>query len=131
MNSENVRWVLRADGAFNFIAGLILISYVPALYQLIGWPTDSNTPVYPQVLGAATVGLALVVWWAANHPEQSRDSIFASVITKTLVGIIILYHIFVNGVTTPNIAILLVAVVLQVLFVIGEGSYVLLSQRNA
>jgi hypothetical protein len=54
-----------------------LFFYRP-IVALIGWP-DTETPIYANGLGAALIGLSLAVWFAANHPEQSRDTILASI----------------------------------------------------
>jgi hypothetical protein len=127
MNRTNVVWVLRADGIFNFLAGLALVIGYTPLITLIGWPL-TDTPIYANVLGAATMGLALVVWFAAYHPPQSRDSILATVLTKSLVGAIILYWVFVARIALPSPWLLPAAVGVQVLFVIGEGLYFLLER---
>lgn len=75
MSRSSVAWVLRADGAFNFLAGLVLLLFYRPVVALIGWP-NTETPIYANVLGAALIGLSLAVWFAANHPELSRDIIF-------------------------------------------------------
>ncbi len=90
MNETNVRWVLRADGAFNLLAGLVCLFFYRPAVTLIGWP-DTETPIYANVLGAALIGLSLAVWFAADHPEQSRDTILAGIVAKCLAGVIIVY----------------------------------------
>jgi hypothetical protein len=95
---------------------------------LIGWP-DTDVPIYANVLGAALIGLSLAVLFAANHPERSRDTILASMVTKVLAGVIIIYWVFLAGIELPSPWLLPAAVVAQVLFVLGEAAY-LLSRPN-
>ena len=129
MNRANVAWVLRADGAFNFLAGLVLLFFYRPLVALIGWP-DTETPIYANVLGAALIGLSLVVWFAANHPEQSRGAILASIVAKVLAGVIILYWVFIARIELPSPWLLPSAVGVQVLFVLGEASYLYSSRHR-
>jgi hypothetical protein len=60
VSDTDVAWVLRADGAFNFIAGLVALFFYMPIVALIGWP-DTETPIYANVLGAALIGLSLAV----------------------------------------------------------------------
>jgi hypothetical protein len=52
MNRNNFAWVLRADGLFNLIAGLVLLTFYRPVVALIGWP-NTPLPIYASVLGAA------------------------------------------------------------------------------
>jgi hypothetical protein len=52
MSDNQVKWILRADAIFNFIAGVALQFYIDPLLQLLGW-TDTEIRVYPIVLGSA------------------------------------------------------------------------------
>jgi hypothetical protein len=122
MSRSSVAWVLRTDGAFNFLAGLVLLLFYRPVVTLIGWP-DTDTPIYANVLGAALIGLSLAVWFAANHPEQSRDTILASVVAKGLAGVIILYWVFIARIELPSAWLLPAAVGIQVLFALGEAVY--------
>ncbi len=88
------------------------------------WP-DTKTPIYANVLGAALIGLSLAVLFAANHPESSRDTILASIVAKVLAGVVIVYWVFLAGIELPSPWLLPAAVVVQVLFVLGEAAYVL------
>ncbi len=124
MNRTDVAWVLRADGTFNLLAGLILLFFYRPIVELIGWP-DTDTPIYANVLGAALIGLSLAVWFAANHPEESRDTILAGIVAKGLAGVLIVYWVFVAGIELPSPWLLPAAVVVQVLFVLGETAYLL------
>ncbi|HEX6385064.1 MAG TPA: hypothetical protein VF177_10370 [Anaerolineae bacterium] len=85
--------------------------------------------MYAKVLGSALIGLALAVWLAAGHPQQSRDIILAGIVAKTLAGVTILYEIFVVGIDLPSPWLLPAAVGIQVLFVLGEAAYLVTSQR--
>jgi hypothetical protein len=124
MTRAGVAWVLRADGIFNLTAGLVcLLFYRPAV-ALIGWP-DTDVPIYANVLGAALIGLSLAVLFAANHPESSRDTILASLVAKVLAGVVIVYWVFLAGIELPSPWLLPAAVVVQVLFVLGEAAYIL------
>jgi hypothetical protein len=124
MRRAGVAWVLRADGVFNLIAGVVcLLFYRPAV-ALIGWP-DTDVPIYANVLGAALIGLSLAVLFAANHPESSRDTILASIVAKVLAGVIIVYWVFLAGIELPSPWLLPAAVVVQVLFVLGEAAYII------
>jgi hypothetical protein len=127
MNKTNVSRILRADAIFNLLAGLALQFYVRPLLTLIGWPT-ADVPVYAIVLGSALIGLSLAVWFAADHPEQSRDTILAGIIAKGLAGVSILYEIFITGISLPSPWLLPAAVGVQVLFVLGEAAYLLTSR---
>jgi hypothetical protein len=124
MTRAGVAWVLRADGVFNLIAGLVCLLFYRPVVALIGWP-DTDVPIYANVLGAALIGLSLAVLFAANHPESSRDTILASIVAKVLAGIIIVYWVFLAGVELPSPWLLPAAVVVQVLFVLGEAAYLL------
>jgi hypothetical protein len=117
-----VAWVLKADGAFNFLAGLVLLLFYRPVIALVGWP-DTDTPIYANVLGAALIGLSLAVWFVANHPEQSRDTILASIVAKGLTGVIILYWVFIARIELPSAWLLPAAVGVQALFALGEAAY--------
>jgi hypothetical protein len=124
MTRAGVAWVLRADGIFNLIAGLVcLLFYRPAV-TLIGWP-DTDVPIYANVLGAALIGLSLAILFAANHPESSRDTILASIVAKVLAGLVIIYWVLLAGIELPSPWLLPAAVVVQGLFVLGEAAYIL------
>ena len=122
MNRSSAAWVLRADGAFNFLASLALLLFYRPVIVLIGWP-DTDTPIYANVLGAALIGLSLAVWFVANHPEQSRDTILASIVAKGLTGVIILYWVFIARIEPPSAWLLPAAVGTRGLFVLGEAAY--------
>ena len=127
MNAMNVRWVLRADAVFNFLAGLASQFYLAPVLTLIGWPT-TDVRVYAMVLGSALIGLSTGVWLAANHPQQSRDAILAGIVAKTLAGVTILYEVFITGIDLPSPWLLPAAVLVQVLFVLGEVAYLFASR---
>lgn len=122
MRRENIARVLRADGVFNLIAGLVCLVFYRPIVALIGWP-DTGEPIYANVLGAALIGLSLAVLFAANHPDLSRDTILASIVAKALAGLVIVYQVFLAGIELPSPWLLPAAVVVQVLFVLGETTY--------
>lgn len=124
MTEKNVKLILRTDAAANFLFGLVLQLYLEPVLPLIGW-VGTDTPVYAMVLGSALIGLALAVWFAANHPGRSRDTILASIVAKTLAGVTILYTIFTGQLQLPSPWLLPTAVGVQVLFAIGEAAYLL------
>jgi hypothetical protein len=124
MNSTRVTWVLRADGLFNLAAGLVLLVFYRPAVALIGWP-DTQTPIYANVLGAALIGLSLIVLLVSRHPGQSRGIILSSVLTKALAGVAILYWVFVARIDLPSPWLLPAAVGVQVLFALGEAAYCL------
>ncbi len=97
---------------------------------LIGWP-DTETPIYANLLGTALIGLSLAAWFAANHPEQSRDTVLASVVAKVLAGMIVLSWVFLARIDLPSPWLLPAAVVVQVFFVLGEAAYLLFHTRRA
>ena len=129
MNRSNVAWILRADGLFNLLAGLALLTFYRPVVALIGWP-DTPMPIYANVLGAALIGLSLTVILVARHPEQSRGIILASVLTKALAGASILYWVLVAGIDLPSPWLLPAAVGVQVLFALGEAAYCLPSRTG-
>jgi hypothetical protein len=122
MNAERVALVLRVDGVFNLIAGLVLQLYFRPALALIGWP-ETETPIYAMVLGSALIGLSLAILWIAPKPQANRSTILASIIAKGLAGGTILYAAFVQQTFIPKPALLAAAVGAQVLFVIGEAWY--------
>lgn len=122
MNRTGVAWILRADGVFNLLAGLILLFFYRPVVELIGWP-DTGVTIYANVLGAALIGLSLAVLLAANDPDQSRGTILAGIVAKGLAGLVIVYQVFVVGIELPSPWLLPAAVVVQVLFVLGETAY--------
>ncbi|HLF27570.1 MAG TPA: hypothetical protein VJG32_14645 [Anaerolineae bacterium] len=126
MNETRVAWVLRADGVFNLLAGVVLQFYIKPLMALIGWP-ETETPIYATVLGSALIGLSLAVILAANHPEKLRTTIFAGIVAKGLAGVSILNALFILRTFIPSPALLLGAVGVQVVFVLGEAAYLLSS----
>ncbi len=130
MNRSSVARVLRAGGAFNFLASLVLLLFYRPVITLIGWP-HTDTPIYANVLGAALIGLSLTVWFAANHLEQSRETILASLIAKGLAAIIILYWVFIARIELPSAWLLHPAVSVQVLFALGEAAYLYSHLRYA
>ena len=101
MNRTNVAWILRADGVFNLLAGLVLLFFYRPVVALIGWP-DTGVTIYANVLGAALIGLSLAVLFAANHPERSRDTILAGIVAKGLAGVAIVYQVYVAGIELPS-----------------------------
>jgi hypothetical protein len=123
MSQNNVVWVLRADAIFNLIAGIVSLFYLSAVLAAIGWPDAGDGRIYASTLGGALIALSIGVWLASNHPDQSRDMIIAAVIAKTLAGVTILYYIFIIQTPLPTPWLLPAAVVVQVLFVLAEGSY--------
>lgn len=130
MRRSQVAWVLRADGIFNLLAGLVSLTFYGPVIALIGWP-DTDTPIYPNVMGAALIGLSLAVLFAAGHPERSRDTILATVVAKGLAGVVVLYWVFVAGIELPSPWLLPAAVGAQVLFVLGEAAYLLSGTQGA
>lgn len=60
MNEARVAWVLRVDGIFNLIAGVVLQSYIKPALAIIGWP-ETDVPIHATVLGSALIGLPAVV----------------------------------------------------------------------
>ena len=129
MNESRVAWVLRADGIFNVIAGLVLQFYVRSLLAIIGWP-ETDTPIYATVLGSALIGLSLAVIFAANRPQQHRTTILSSIIAKSLAGVSILNTVFILRTFVPSPVLLIAAVGAQVLFVLGEAAYLLSSRKS-
>jgi hypothetical protein len=125
MNRNNVVWVLRADAIFNLIAGVVSLFYLSPVLNAIGWPDTTDGRIYASTLGAALIGLSVGVWLASNHPEQARDMIIAAVISKTLAGVTILYYIYILNTPLPSPFLLPAAVVVQVLFVLGELTFLL------
>jgi hypothetical protein len=130
VRDTNLARVLRADGAFNFLAGLVTLFFYRPIVALIGWPY-TETPIYTNVLGTVLIGLSLAVWFAANHPEQSRDTVLASIVAKVLAGVIVLSWVFLARIDLLSPWLLPAAVVVQVLFVLGEAAYLLSHTRRA
>lgn len=122
MSESTVRWVMRADAAFNLFAGIMLQFYLSGLLQLLGWPA-AQTRVYALVLGSALIGLSLIVWVASRRPSRAREILIISIITHLLAGLSILYEIFIVGIDLPSPWLLPAAVGVQVLFVLGEAYY--------
>jgi len=129
ISRSNVTLILRVDAIFNGLAGLVLYFFYKPLIQLVLFP-DTNKPLYANVLGAALIGLALDVWFAANEPEKLRGPIVAGIITRLLVAPAILYWLFIGGIDLPPVWLGLLAVTAQVVLIAGEGLY-LYSTRGA
>jgi hypothetical protein len=130
MNDRNIKNVLRADGIFNGLAGLVLQFYIRPALEWIGWVDTTDGVIYAMVLGSALIGLSLAVWLASAHPQQSRGTILASAVAKGLAGVTILTHLFILGTDIPRPGLLLGAVGVQVLFVLGEAIYLLQSRHD-
>jgi hypothetical protein len=124
MSESTVRWVMRADAAFNMFAGIMLQFYLSGLLRLLGWPA-AETRVYALVLGSALIGLSLMVFVGSRHPSRAREILIISIITHLLAGLSILYEIYIVGIELPSPWLLPAAVGVQVLFVIGEAYYLL------
>lgn len=124
MSDSTVRWVMRADAAFNMFAGIMLQFYITGLLSLLGWP-PAETRVYALVLGSALIGLSLMVWVGSRRPSRAREILIISIVTHLLAGLSILYEIYVAGLELPSPWLLPAAVGVQVLFVIGEAYYLL------
>jgi hypothetical protein len=124
MSDSTVRWVMRADAAFNMFAGIMLQFYLSGLLHLLGWP-PAETRVYALVLGSALIGLSLMVFVASRRPSRAREILIISIITHLLAGLSILYEIYIVGIELPSPWLLPAAVGVQVLFVIGEAYYLL------
>lgn len=130
MSEAKVALVLWADGIFNLIAGVVLQFYILPIMAIIGWP-ETDVPIYSTVLGSALIGLSLAVIFAARHPHQYRTTIFAGIIAKTGAGVSILNAILILHIPLPQPVPLIAAVVIQVLFVLAEGLYLLSSGKAA
>lgn len=124
MRDSTVRWVMRADAAFNMFAGIMLQFYITGLLGLLGWP-PAETRVYALVLGSALIGLSLMVWVGSRRPSRAREILIISIITHLLAGLSILYEIYIAGLELPSPWLLPAAVGVQVIFVIGEAYYLL------
>jgi hypothetical protein len=124
MSDSTVRWVMRADAAFNMFAGIMLQFYLSDLLRLLGWPA-AETRVYALVLGSALIGLSLMVYVASRRPSRAREILIISIITHLLAGLSIFYEIYIVGIELPSPWLLPAAVGVQVLFVIGEAYYLL------
>jgi hypothetical protein len=124
MSESTVRWIMRADGAFNMFAGVMLQFYLSGLLRLLGWPA-AETRVYALVLGSALIGLSLMVFAASRRPSRAREILIISIITHLLAGLSILYEVFIVGIDLPSPWLLPAAVGIQVLFVLGEAYYLL------
>jgi hypothetical protein len=124
MSDPTVRWIMRADAAFNMFAGIMLQFYLSGLLRLLGWP-EAETRVYALVLGSALIGLSLMVFVASRRPSRARELLIISIITHLLAGLSILYEIYIVGIDLPSPWLLPAAVGVQVLFVIGEAYYLL------
>jgi hypothetical protein len=124
MSDSTVRWIMRADAAFNMFAGIMLQFYLSGLLRLLGWPA-AETRVYALVLGSALIGLSLMVFVASRRPSRARELLIISIITHLLAGLSILYEIYIVGIELPSPWLLPAAVGVQVLFVIGEACYLL------
>ncbi|HOU42580.1 MAG TPA: hypothetical protein PK829_15030 [Promineifilum sp.] len=131
MNENTVRWVMRADGIFNMLAGLLLQFNLTGILTALGWPPPApETRVYALVLGSALIGLSLTIWVASRRPSRAREALIISIITHLLAGLSILYEIFIAGIPLPSPWLLPAAVGVQVLFVLGQ-LYYLLTARPA
>ncbi len=71
MSVSNVRWVLRADAAFNMFAGIVLYFFQRPIIALLLLP-DTNKPIYANVLGAALIGLSLNAWLVSKTKSARR-----------------------------------------------------------
>jgi hypothetical protein len=129
MSDNQVKWILRADAIFNFIAGIALQFYIDPLLQLLGW-TDTEIRVYPIVLGSALIGLSLINWFVSYRPSELREFIWISVLTHSLAGVSILHQIYFAGLPLPSPWRLPAAVGVQVLFVLGQLLYLLRPQQE-
>lgn len=112
MSENSVRWVMRADAAFNMFAGIMLQFYLAGALLAL-------------VLGSALIGLSLMVWVGSRQPSRAREILIISIITHLLAGLSILYEIFIAGIDLPSPWLLPAAVGVQVLFVLGEAYYLL------
>jgi len=126
VSENNVRWVMRADAAFNLLAGLLLQLNLTGILTALGWPPPApESRVYAMVLGSALIGLSLMVLMASRQPSRAREILIISVITHLLAGLTILYEIFIVGIPLPSPWLLPAAVGVQILFVLGEALYLL------
>ncbi len=126
MSENSVRWVMRADAVFNLLAGLLLQLNLTGVLTALGWPPPApETRVYALVLGSALIGLSLTVWVASRRPSRARKALIISIITHLMAGLSILYEIFIVGIPLPSPWLLPAAVGIQVLFVLGQATYLL------
>lgn len=122
VSDSTVRWIMRADAAFNLFAGVMLQFYISGLLRLLGWPA-AETRVYALVLGSALIGLSLMVWVGSRRPSRAREILIISIVTHLLAGLSILYEVFIVGIDLPSPWLLPAAEGVQLLFVAGEAYY--------
>ena len=129
MSRQNVSLVLRADALFNLFAGVVLYIFQKPILALLLLP-DSDKPIYPQVLGAALIGLSLDAWFVSNNPDRYKPIMLAGIITRLLVAPVILYWLFIGGIDLPPIWLGVAAVAAQVLFILGEALYLYATRQE-
>lgn len=129
MNRDQVMWVLRVHAVVNLVAGVILYFFPRPLIAFLDWP-DTDKLLYPNLLGAAIIGLALNAWFASNHPERRRDVILVGVVTIALVAVVLLYWLLIAGIDKPPIWLGLTAVGLQGVLTAAEAVYLYTSRST-
>jgi hypothetical protein len=65
--------VLIADAVINFLLGLLLLAFSPAVVSWLGIP-PSSTSFYPNILGAVFIGITIALVISASGAKSVRST---------------------------------------------------------
>jgi len=90
MTATQVRQVLMANAAFDFVAGVLLLAGTwDGLWDALDLP-QGQPALFVQVGGAALVGWAYLLWRAADEPQVRASVALAAAIADGLAALVVL-----------------------------------------
>ena len=68
-----MRVILIVDAVINFVLGLLLLLFSPAIVSFLGVP-PSSTSFYPNILGAILIGITIALIISATETKSRRTT---------------------------------------------------------
>lgn len=68
-----MRVILIVDAVINFVLGLLLLLFSPAIVSFLGVP-PSSTSFYPNILGAILIGITIALIISATEAKSRRTT---------------------------------------------------------
>ena len=128
MTVASARLVLRASAVFTFVGGLFLLTGTwDGLWDALDLP-QGKPALFVQVGGAVSVGLAYLLWRAAEEPPLRAPVALAAAGTDALVALIVLVWL-VTGSLPDDVDALGTALLIALVIVLG--TFALLEARIA
>ncbi len=124
MNVQNVSTILRANAAFDFVVGLLLLAGTwDGLYDALDLP-QARPAVFVQVGGALLIAFAYLLWRAPADTTLTREVSLGAAVANGLAVIIIVLWLTVadTGIDTLGTVLMAVAAAVLAGFALAEAA---------